>query len=240
MKKVMVFIIVFLLLAPACFAETDESQYIGTWVYSEETSNQGLCLEVLHLSSDHKVFFLRQMYNATESTYGRKTVGHWEVSDDGLHISTGEGYPEYYNAVQPDLYIPALSLYYPSGDEYKIYVAISSDMITRIANDKLSALNNAKESNASETGVFVPGGYWDVGVDIPAGVYSIRKPDNINSQNFVVYEKYNEESGRYTRTLVNTILNNNNPIIGKVTLREGNIVWVDEGVYFDSPVRLGF
>ena len=234
MKRVITFALALFLLFPSCFAEEiNETLYTGTWVYQEETSNGGFLLEVLHLTKEHKVFYIRQFYDAKTPTYNWKTVGSWQISENGIRINTGEGYPEYYTAKLPSVYLPLLYLYYPSGAEYKIFEAISSDMLTRIADDSLS---NIKE----ETGVFVPSGYWDVGIDIPAGIYSVRKPDNINSQNFVVYERYNEETGRYTRALVNTILNSNNSIIGKITLREGNVVWVDEGVYFDTPISLGF
>lgn len=247
MRKAIISTFVFFLLCGYCYAEeTNDSLYIGTWVYQEETANGGFAIEALHLSVDHKVFYLRQIYDSSSRAYSWGTVGAWESTEKGVQVCTGEGYPDYFIAEQPGAELPILVLRYPSGVEYKSFIALSSDMLSRMADKVLaSSPNEAPEEKPEvepeeEPGVFVPAGFWEVGTDIPAGVYSIRKPDGASSQNFVIYEKYNEETGRYTRTIVNTILNKTNPIIGKVELREGNVVNVDEGVYFDEPVKLGF
>lgn len=162
------------------------------------------------------------------------------MNDDGngVFIDLGDKGEYKYNAVC-DLENVILDVKGLKEKKSKIYIALASDVLTKMTDEKLAA--TPAPTATPETDVFVPGGYWEVGIDIPAGAYSVRNPKNIDSQNFVIFEKYNEESGRYTRTIVNTILNSKtNSIIGKVTLREGNVVEVYDGVYLDEPVTLGF
>jgi hypothetical protein len=229
MKKLIACLLLLCLILPVCYAEDlDETQYIGTWVYTKETANGGLTLEVMYLTEDHRVFYVYQTFDAEKSTYTQRHTGSWAPweSGDGINIEIGEGYLSLTGVYRKN---SGLGLRHKSGADYKLFVALALDMLRRTAN-----------AVPVETGVFVPGGYWEVGVDIPAGTYSVRRAENIRSQNFVVYQAYNEESERYTRTVINTILNESNPQIGKFTLREGNVVWVDEGVYFDKPITLGF
>lgn len=234
MKKVLVFIIVFLLLVPACLAETDESQYVGTWVYQEETTNGGFVLEVLHLSEAHKVFYIRQFYDDKAPTYNWKSVGFWQLTDNGLIIDTGEGYPEYYNAKQPSIYLGLLYLYYPAGNEYRIFEAISSDLMTRMADEML-------ENYTPETGVRVPMGHWHVGDDIPAGTYSIRLPNEENSSVYICIWGYEVDNYLSNGGLIfHETIKKSNSSIGKIELKDGWIVDIDGPVLFDEPIKLGF
>lgn len=233
MRKILACLLILGLLLPLCHAEDlDETQYIGTWVYTKETANGGLTLEVMYLTEDHRVFYVYQTFDAEKSTYTQRHTGSWAPweSGDGINIEIGNGF---LSLTGVSRVYSVLNLRHQSGADYKQFVALGSDMLRR-------AENNAQETKPEQTGVYVPGGYWEVGVDIPAGTYSVRRAESIRSQNFVVYQAYNEESERYTRTVINTILNESNPQIGKFTLREGNVVWVDEGVYFDKPITLGF
>ena len=86
MKKTMIYLIVFLALISVCSAETDDSQYIGTWVSSEDTLNHGYCIETIHLTDDKRAFYLLQMFTPSEPTYSYKYVGKWEV--EGHHAHT--------------------------------------------------------------------------------------------------------------------------------------------------------
>ena len=233
MKKLIACLLLVCLAMPLCFAEKiDESQYVGTWVYINETVNHGLVMEIIYLNEDHRVFYVYQTFDEEKSTYTQRKTGRWSLwtSGDGIHVEIGDGFLSLTGVSRA---YSILSLRHQSGADYKQFVALGSDMLKRTA-------NNSQETEQKQTGVYVPGGYWEVGVDIPAGTYSVRRAENISSQNFVVYEAYNPESGRYTRTTVNTILDKNNPQIGKFKLYDGNIVWVDEGVYFDAPITLGF
>ena len=78
--------------------------------------------------------------------------------------------------------------------------------------------------------VEVPSGEWTVGVDIPAGVYSITPVGS--SANFSCYD----ENGRLQ---VNLLCLNGKPI-GKVELKEGWTVKPSKPVIFAPPMTLGF
>lgn len=78
--------------------------------------------------------------------------------------------------------------------------------------------------------VEVPSGIWTVGVDIPAGVYSITPVGS--SANFACYD----ENGRLQ---INLLCLGGKPI-GKVELKEGWTVEPSKPVIFAPPMALGF
>ena len=235
MKKLFCILLTFLLLCPlfAAFA-IDESQYIGTWVYTEETLNHGLVLEVLYLREDHKVFYIRQFYSNDNPTYTWKSVNTWYPTDKGISIKTGDDISSEYDAILPLQPLPILDLYHKSGGEYKSFIALSSDMLTRMTNEAL-------ENYSSETGVRVPMGHWRVGDDIPAGTYSIRLPSDGNSYVYICIWGYDVDNYTANGGLIfHESMKPSNPNIGKIDLKEGWIVDIDGPVLFDEPIKLEF
>ena len=78
--------------------------------------------------------------------------------------------------------------------------------------------------------VEVPVGVWTVGVDIPAGVYSVRPARS--SANFACYD----ENGRLQLNLLCL----DGESIGKVELLDGWTVKPSSPVIFAPPLSLGF
>ena len=87
--------------------------------------------------------------------------------------------------------------------------------------------------------VTVPVGEWVIGVDIPAGSYSIELSGKKSGNVFLwgkAIKDYNSGGGM----LINTTLNSQNPKIGKANLKNGNILVLTCEVVM-SPVKgLGF
>lgn len=91
MKKV----ITFILIAALCFHVSafavDESQYVGTWkqeTYNEETGRYSI--ELLHLTADHRAYYIVQVFYPGEVSIGRQAAKTWNVKGNGIHIILGE------------------------------------------------------------------------------------------------------------------------------------------------------
>ena len=84
--------------------------------------------------------------------------------------------------------------------------------------------------------VTVPAGIYKVGEDIPAGTYSIRLPNADGCETFSVwgleYENYDDNGGVITSEL----LDDENPIFGKLELKAGNVVYLSGPLVFAPPV----
>ena len=87
--------------------------------------------------------------------------------------------------------------------------------------------------------VKVPQGIWEIGVDIPEGNYTIILNDN-NSGNIWLWGKAKGDYKSNGGLLVNTSLTSKQPQIGKLILKNGNILELKCDVIM-SPVKgLGF
>lgn len=222
MKKVLVFVLVLALLPFGLALAVDESQYVGTWIQEVPEDETGYYrVALLRLTADHQAYYAVQSFNPGEPGINRQSAKTWFVKGNGIHIILGENTET--DAIILDDGRLGFKL---SGNAYSPYVKFI---------DPFSV-----SEDEADSGVYVPGGYWTVGVDIPAGAYSVRLPKGGASQNFAVFDKYNEDTGLYTRVVVNIIIDKNSPLLGKLELREGNVVHVFDGVYFDAPVALGF
>ena len=82
----------------------------------------------------------------------------------------------------------------------------------------------------------VPSGRYIVGEDIPVGSYSIKLPEGEVYANFIVfgieYGNYKDNGG----LLYNEGVSENNPLLGKVTLKSGNVVYITGSLIFAPPV----
>ena len=232
MRKILACLLLVCLALPLCHAEEiDESQYVGVWIEVSETINRGMVAELMCLTEDHRVFYIRQTFDAEKPTLSYRHLGTWTPrGSEGISIEIGDGF---LSLTAVSMVYGVLDAKYASGADYKMFVAQASDMMTRMANEALST-----EPEEKESGVYIPAGFWTVGEDIPAGVYSVRNAQGIKSQNFFV-EKDHDNPG-LGNIIVNTILGRNADHIGKIELKEGYTVTVYEGVIFDVPDTLGF
>ena len=82
--------------------------------------------------------------------------------------------------------------------------------------------------------VKVPTGIWKIGVDIPAGEYSISTESPAIT--VTVYEGESKENG----TLVSFNLVTKDEPIGKIVLKEGCIIDLLGSVTFAPPLSLDF
>lgn len=82
----------------------------------------------------------------------------------------------------------------------------------------------------------VPAGIYKVGVDIPAGTYSIRLPKNGGYEIFSVwgaeYEDYETDGG----LIANESLSDDSPIFGRLELKAGNAIYISGPLVFAPPV----
>lgn len=176
MKKFIVCLLILVLILPACCAEgIDESQYVGTWVYTEETSNNGLVLEALYLTGDHRAFYIYQTFNAEKSTYTQRHTGSWEQLDgDTVRIEIGD---EYLSLDAVSMYYSVLKTSHSSGADYKMFIALGSDMLQRSVDYDLEsgARQTEQSRNAVQvpTGQKVPQGEYIIGEYIQPGLYRI-------------------------------------------------------------------
>ncbi len=85
--------------------------------------------------------------------------------------------------------------------------------------------------------VTVPQGFWTVGVDIPAGTYTITRANK--SLNVFLWKK---STGDYSAggLIMSAVLNDSNPTIGKVALKNGNILETTGPVIVTPYKGLGF
>lgn len=109
---------------------------------------------------------------------------------------------------------------------------------SRFTSDELIYLRNEINKELLKRGiekeVEVPIGKYEVGVEIPAGTYTIR------SEGHGVIEVYENSSAKYY-TFHEGLTSWNNTYIGKLTLVPGNIVEITYGTLIFSPYQgLGF
>lgn len=82
----------------------------------------------------------------------------------------------------------------------------------------------------------VPAGIYTVGIEIPAGTYSIRLPNADGCENFsiwgVEYENYKDGGG----CIMSELLDDENPMFGKVELKAGNVIYISGPLVFAPPV----
>lgn len=86
--------------------------------------------------------------------------------------------------------------------------------------------------------VEVPQGHWRVGEDIPAGTYSIRATEKSSAYLRVWGAEYEDWQTNGGLIFNDTI--RKGETIGKIELKEGWLIDIDDTVYFEPPKGLGF
>ena len=88
--------------------------------------------------------------------------------------------------------------------------------------------------------VTVPMGSWVIGVDIPAGAYTLEMEDPDDCINVFLWGAESQDFDTNGGILVNEILDEYNLVFGKIILKEGNVLEIN-GTVIMTPVKgLGF
>lgn len=114
-----------------------------------------------------------------------------------------------------------------------LFVSASAEDLSSLSLDQLRALSQAINAEiigrAEWTGADVPAGFWIVGQDIPAGVYSISVADKSGA-----YLTVSDASGRY---VTYGGVRKEKDTIGKIELKDGFTVEIDGGpLHFAPPM----
>lgn len=115
--------------------------------------------------------------------------------------------------------------------------------LSKLSYDELTALRRSIEaeimSRPEWKEITVPAGEWEVGVDIPAGSYSIEMATN-KSGNLLVWGKAKNDYKSNGGLLVNISIVPDNRVIGKINLKGGTILDITCAVIIRPVKGLGF
>ena len=222
MKKLLCVLAVLLLLIPAAHGEDladDEKAFVGVWVRYHEYKDSGVIFELFQLTADHQVYYLNQTFKPGEVGYGRQAAKTWQkIRDNRILITYGEN-------AKSEAFITdsgELGIYSADNSYYYSY--------TKIPGGK-----------DQQTSVYIPAGDWTVGVDIPAGEYSVTLANKNNSTNFVVWRgAKNDTSYGFNNLVYNLILSRTNSTLGKITLEDGNTLVISAAIILDKPAVIKF
>lgn len=181
MKKLFCVLLVLSFLVPLACAQADNTAaYVGTWVYYQENQVSGdISIEVLHLNRLNTAYYIFEEFNGGKAVRGAKRVGTWKMNDDGngIFIDLGNKDENKYNAVcsfeELAVGIEVKSL---KERKAKTYVAIASDILSKMTDEKLTATpapTATPEPVQQVDGLRVPQGEYIVGDLIPAGRYLV-------------------------------------------------------------------
>lgn len=202
MKKIITILLIIMFFSSASFAETvDESFYIGTWVSFQYLRTQGCTITLFHLDEDHTCYFLLRSFSNADDGNGRENVKTWSANGNNLSIVTGN--------TTWDLFVTSdykLAKKIPGG--YEVY-------------ERVGGLSSG--SSESNGGIKVPSGVYVAGEDFPAGIYSIKLENEKNGGVIVLYENM-EDTRKAFSYLHEYSLNKNNPLVGKMIIKDGNVL----------------
>lgn len=159
MKKVMTIVLILILMLSVMPANAfDESIFYGAWARSHEKDDGGLTMEYFYLASDHTVYYVNRSFDAESEGFGRAFVGSWTTTNDGIHIIYGNNAEtDAYITKNGFLTIPGVGGYIPYGD--------------------IPEYGEEKEQEKPDGAISVYQGEYDVGVDLPAGKYTVDSGD---------------------------------------------------------------
>lgn len=205
-------------LAGTAVAENvDESFYVGVWVYNERhATNDGETTTVLHLTEDHKTYFLIQSFKDDGSPdSGRTAVKSWSASGNKIHVIIGEN--------------TYLDLQVKDQDTLQDAGIRKQDLYHRVSGEAFSNARNL------ESGMILDPGHYSIGIDIPAGDYRFeyyQKPADV----FV----YNDANSFMWSDYFSLI--KESPVFAKINLPEGarlDIVSYPVIIMRAKPLNLG-
>ena len=110
---------------------------------------------------------------------------------------------------------------------------LSYDELIEIQNSLMAEIMSRPEWKSVE----VPQGHWRVGEDIPEGTYSIRAGKSSAYLRIwgAEYEDWSTNGGLIFNNTISA-----GEILGKIELKDGWLIDIDDTVYFEPPKGLGF
>ena len=169
MKKLIFLAIVLLSLVGTAFA-AERSDYFGTWVLSDTTSNGDVVCEVFVLTPGGNVYYLNEYFNPSEPSFGRQYVNIWRQTEDGIHIIYGDSAETYGHLENGFLIIGGV----PYGK-----VPTWSEPSASCFDDKIS------ETSLT---IILPPGEYNVGQDLPAGIYNVQATTPDKPISFITWD----------------------------------------------------
>lgn len=176
MKKGIALICVFMLFFLNAAAEAiNKEDFCGTWVYEEETLNNGFLMESFHLTSDFRVFYIYETMKYNGATNNYKFTGTWELNEEDITISLDTGSNTKY-----------IAKYKPDGSLH-IYNALSGWVKTKkymkpmvYGQTKPQHMQDGQEDIDPVLGVSVPEGVYYIGQHIKPGAYVISAGESLH------------------------------------------------------------
>ena len=210
------FLVLFICVTAAA-ENVDESFYVGVWVYNERhATDNGETITVLHLTEDHKTYFLIQsFYDDGSPDSGRTAVKSWSASGNKIHVIIGEN--------------TYLDLQVKDQDTLQDAGIRKQDLYRRVSSNEYSNTGSIK------SGLILDPGHYSIGIDIPAGDYRFeyyKKPADVfvykdaNSYMWSDYFSLEKES----------------PVFAKINLSEGSrldVVAYPVIIMHAKPLNLG-
>lgn len=126
-----------------------------------------------------------------------------------------------------------------------VAVADSSDIsLSSLSYSELEALaekiNQEMKTRPEWKGVKVPAGTWTVGIDIPAGEYSIAVCNEGQKGRMSIWGKAVDDYVSNGGCVYPLVFGYEYSVYGKCVLIDGYIVDSTIDVYFSEPIKLGF
>ena len=174
MKRIFAVLLILALLAGCVPAiAEDDAEYVGTWIKRDTTYPVDLILEIFHLSEDHQAYYLYQAYYRGKPTTSLKYAGTWAQSGNGIDIILSNPAEVKYHATI-GLQYAILEVTSEYSNISNSFIAVSNDMLSKLADEKLNAAPTAAPTEApAVNGLKVPQGEYLVGKYIAPGDYRV-------------------------------------------------------------------
>lgn len=215
MKKVMLMFLIIIIIFPAFgLAEAENTDfYAGTWVATNSIKNPNFAFAMLYLSPDHTGRYTVESYDGADRKADYMILITWKEIETGIEICSGET-----QVAQFDL----LSMCYigQKADGGHIYYAKVYNVEDVMTN-----------------GFTLHAGIYTVGKDLPAGDWRFEYRGDYTGE-VCVYKNEEAYSAQYAFSDFDEILSAyaGQTIIGKLPLKEGNILFI-KGDMFAMPVE---
>lgn len=207
MKKIIAFILIFVMIISS--AALAEPAFTGAWATVCDLDNSVTEITLMRVFPDNTVYYSRQQF--TESSIGEeeKAIYSWELENDNCFLlisDTGEEMGRYILLNEKRLM---------SAD----YMFARFDFYVR----ETPAQEAEPTNTPAPVGITVPSGVYIAGDDFPSGTYSIKLENEKNGGVIVLYENM-EDTRKAFSYLHEYSLNKNNPLVGKMIIKDGNVL----------------
>lgn len=209
MKKLLCILVVLVSLAavPAMAEKKPESFYYGTWICIAE-SDPEITLTAVTLQKRGEAYVLSLKYSQDVIVKESAEIRKWSVTDDGIRLTRANG--------------KKTELQLTSDDELGSYSGMSYSGYIRYRNS--IKVKTQQDSDSFE----VPKGIYIIGEDIPAGNWRIELRSN--STFIGVYS--NQSAFDEGLAYFSEVLSGSDTVVGKLPLKDGNIIELTGNVLF--------